>query len=222
MSGRALAAALAGLLLLAGCARERNFSQYPGFAAYFAAHPPATTVPSPDDQALLQRFRPRFYKAEGELGPEDFYADYVAHGRLYDGDGRLASDRVTPEILNAHEDEPAAVFVHDSSHDDVRHRVAYGRIARGRLEAPAGSPGGPHDLTFLTYNLVFPVSGLPTGLPAWEDDLLRLVVDPRDWHQLDHYTAVTVGPAACREHGGTLPGHHHGCVSRVIWFCDDP
>ena len=192
MSSRALAAALAGLLLLAGCARERNFSQYPGFAAYFAAHPPATTVPSPDDQALLQRFRPRFYKAEGEPGPEDFYVDYVAHGRLYEGDGRLVSDHVTPDLLNAHKDEPAAVFVHDSSHDDVRHPVAYGRIARGRLEAPAGSPGGPHDLTFLTYNIVFPVSGLPTGLPAWEDDLLRLVVDPRDWHQLDHYTAVTV------------------------------
>ena len=70
------------------------------------AHPPATTVPSPDDQALLQRFRPRFYKAEGEPGPEDFYVDYVAHGRLYEGDGRLVSDHVTPALLNAHKDEP--------------------------------------------------------------------------------------------------------------------
>jgi hypothetical protein len=63
----------------------------------------------------LQRFRARFYKAGGEPGSEDFYADHVAHGRLYDGARRLVSDRATPGILNAHKGEPGAVPVQDSS-----------------------------------------------------------------------------------------------------------
>jgi hypothetical protein len=39
---------------------------------------------------------------------------------------------------------------------------------------------------------VFAASGLPAGLPRWQERLVRLIADPRDWHQLDHYTAVTV------------------------------
>src|ERR671913_627720 len=113
--------ALASLLLLLPTAcdgTDRSFSQYPGFADYFAAHPPAATVPSPADQALLARHRPRFFKAEGEPGPTDFYADYIAHGRLTDGDGRpVAEGGVTPEILNAHKDDPGAAFVHDGPPD---------------------------------------------------------------------------------------------------------
>ena len=46
---------LAGLLLLFACAgsvaADRNFSQYPGFAEYFAANPPADAA-GPANRAL--------------------------------------------------------------------------------------------------------------------------------------------------------------------------
>src|SRR5690606_23178352 len=68
------------------------------------------------------------------------------------------------------------------------HPTVYGRIDRGSLESEAG----PVPLVFLTYHAVFRVSGLPAGLPAWQEGPLSLVLDLDDWHQLDHYTAATV------------------------------
>ena len=65
-----------------------------------------------------------------------------------------------------------------------------GRIDREQLPAVDARPAMA--LAFLTYNLVFPSSGLPAGLAAWQRALVRLVADPSDWHQLDHYTAVTI------------------------------
>jgi hypothetical protein len=178
---RAAAAGLA--LLLAACEPgDRNFSQYPGFAEYYAANPPAATAPDAEDRALLARFRPRFFKADGEDGPVDFYADYVARGRFVDG----GAGPVTRAELNARKDDPGAVLAHEPAAGGGRapSPVAYGRVDRERLEA--------EDLVFLTYNLAFAASGLPDGLPRWQERLVRLVADPRDWHQLDHYTAVTI------------------------------
>lgn len=176
------------LLLLAACSDDRNFAQRPGFAAYFAAHPPATTVPSEPDQALLARFRPRFFKAAEDDGPIDFYADYVVHARLYDPDGRLIADRVTPEILNAHKDTPGVMLVHERPEGAVGTPVAYGRIDREQVSLG----GEERDLTFLTYNLAFRTSGLPAGLPRWLEVVAGIVASPSDWHQLDHYTAVSL------------------------------
>ena len=52
---------LAGLVLAgaAVAAVESNFSQYPGFAEYFAENPPAG-VANAMEQALLNRHAPRF------------------------------------------------------------------------------------------------------------------------------------------------------------------
>ncbi|MDX6751078.1 hypothetical protein SH611_14760 [Geminicoccaceae bacterium 1502E] len=161
-----------------------NFSQRPGFAAWFAANPPATTLPAPGEQALLRRWLPRFFLAPGEQPPLDFYADYVAHGGLDGGTRRQA----TPALLNARLHDPAAVFVHDRDPDRrPRRAVAYGRVDRDLL-ALDGTP--PRRLTFLTWNLAFAVSGLPAAMPGWLEAAASLVADPQDWHQLDHYTAL--------------------------------
>ncbi len=192
---RAAAVALAALavLPLAACDDGRNFSQYPGFAEYFAANPPAATPPGAADQALLARFRPRFFKAPGEDGPVDFYADYVARGRFADG----GAGPVTRADLNARKDDPGAVFAHEPrAGGRAPSPVAYGRVDRERLEADGAVAA---ELVFLTYNLVFATSGLPAGLPRWQERLVSLVADPRDWHQLDHYTAVTIVLEAATE-----------------------
>jgi hypothetical protein len=196
---------LAVLLLAAACGEDRNFAQRPGFAEYFAAHPPAATIPDGHDRELLERFRPRFFKAPGDDGPIDFYADYVAHARLHGPDGRLIADRVTPEVLNAHKDTPGVVLAHERPEGATGTPVAYGRVDRERV----GLGGEERALTFLTYNLVFRTSGLPAGLPRWAEVLAEAVASPSDWHQLDHYTAVSLAlDEAGRPFAATFQEHN--------------
>lgn len=176
--------------LIVGCNRSHgNFSQHPGFAAYFATHPPSGTAATPDEQALLARYRPRLFLPAGHPGPIDFYADYIAHGCLTDGAGRLVSTRVTPAILNALKRDPGAVFVHEPGPEPPA-RVVYGRVDRETVTFPTDTGPVSEPFTFLTYHVVFRLSGLPAGLPAWQAVFLRLVASLDDWHQLDHYTAA--------------------------------
>jgi len=186
MRSPAMAAAL--ILALAGCSEDGNFSQRPGFAAWYAAHPPSEAIPDTAGQALLARYTPRVFLPAGHEGPIDFYADYIAQGRLLAG-GDVAAE-VDQETLNHHKGDPTVVFEHVPAEAPV-HPVIYGRIDRAAL--PGCAP-----LTFLTYNLVFRHSGLPEALPWWQAAGLGLLGDLDDWHQLDHYTAVTL---ALVEHG---------------------
>jgi len=177
--------------VLSACAdRDTNFSQYPGFAAYFAANPPAAEPPAAADRALLQRFRPRTWLPAGHEGPIDFYADYIAQGRLRAGDGAAIAAAVTPAILAAHKDDPRAVFEHVPSGAPPR-PVVYARIDRENVRLP-NDPAGVRPFVFLTYHLVFRVSCLPDGLAWWKALPVSLVASLEDWHQLDHYTAVTL------------------------------
>ncbi|MGH6945673.1 MAG: hypothetical protein ACREH6_15830, partial [Geminicoccaceae bacterium] len=178
------------LVLLVSCFDHNdNFSQHPGFAEWYAAHPPSEALPGADDRALLTRYQPRIFLSAGANGPIDFYRDYIAHGRLYEGAGRLISAEVTREILNRHKHDPHVEFEHEASGAPV-HRVIYGRIDRDQLRLPGCEH--PLPVTFLTYNLVFRSSGVPAGLPGWQDALLGLFIDLDDWHQLDHYTALSL------------------------------
>jgi hypothetical protein len=174
---------------LAGCsAAPTNFSQYPGFTAFYAAHPRRNAPADAADQALLSRFRPRFYLPPGHTGAIDFYADYIAHGRLVDGAGTLVSQRVTAQILNAHKDDPRAVFTHVPEAPGTLLPSVFGRVDHDTLHLN----GQRHDFSFLTYHAVFRHSGLAAGLAGWRAALLGLVGDLGDWHQLDHYTAASV------------------------------
>lgn len=166
---------------------DPNFSQYPGFATYYAAHPPATTVPATADQDLAQRFRPRLCLPADHHGPIDFYADYIAHGVLHDRNGDPISDRVDGRLLNRHKHDPAVMFVHHPT-DAAPTPVIYARVDR----ASARLPTGETRFVFITYTAVFRHSGLPAGLPAWQRTVLDLIASTGDWHQLDHYTAATV------------------------------
>lgn len=182
----------AGLLIAVALAGYRdhpgtNFSQYPGFKSWFAAHPPPHEGPDGPDRVLLERYRPRFFLAPGQPGPIDFYRDYIAHGRLYDGNGRLVSRQVTPAILNRHAHDPLAVFVHTPTAGTTSPPPVYGRIDRAPVPGAGTAP-----FIFLSYHLVFAKSGLPAALASWKAALLGLVASLNDWHQLDHYTAATV------------------------------
>jgi hypothetical protein len=84
------------LALLASCPLpETNFSQWPGFAEYFAQRPPSVTLPSEQERVLLERHRPRFFLPPAHAGMIDFYGDYVARGELRQN-GQLARLRQGP------------------------------------------------------------------------------------------------------------------------------
>ena len=183
---------VAGLGLAACVPDDPSFSQYPGFDAYFAAHPRGAAPPTAAEQALLARYRPRLMLPAGHEGPIDFYRDYIAAGSLADRDGAVLSDRVTRSILNAHKHRPDVVFSHVAPGDPTAQPVAYGRIDRAGLGELPEPDGATEDLTFLTYHFVFRTSGLPAGLDGVRAAVLDAVSDLDDWHQLDHYTAASI------------------------------
>lgn len=197
------------LLLVGNGARAETFAQHPGFAQWFRAHPPAPNPPSDEDRALLHRYRPVLHVPPGAPGPIDFYRDYIGHGVLRAGGDH--HDGVDRELLAAHADDPAAVFTHHPPERTPR-RLAYGRVDRAPLE-PFGT------LTFLTWHFVFRHSGLPADLPGWQEALARLLGDPEDWHQLDHYTAATLVLAPGRQPLGLILQQHNHL--RAYWFGRD-
>ncbi|MEM8949506.1 MAG: hypothetical protein AAGA21_02665 [Pseudomonadota bacterium] len=178
------------ILLVTGCEdRAKNFSQYPGFAEWYATNPPISTPPTAEQVALLKRYQPRIFLPAQHEGPIDFYRDYIGSGILLDGNGEEVSSAVDQRILNDHKADPAAVFTHRPGGGDVEPKI-YGRLDERAIDWPTCD--APVTLSFLTYHLVFRYSGLPAGVPVWQSVGLGLIGDLDDWHQLDHYTAVTL------------------------------
>jgi hypothetical protein len=168
-----------------------NFSQYPGFEEYFKSNPPSKELPNPKDRRLLHRFQPRFMLAQGQTEPIDFYKDYISSGVLSDGYGNVISTSVTRPLLNSYRDNPDIVFRHEPGRESSG-AVVYGRIDRESVSFGTDSGQILKHLTFLTYHTVFRYSGVPAGIASWQEALLGLLFDLNDWHQLDHYTAVTL------------------------------
>ena len=181
-------AVLTGLIGFSGfvlsCSPSVNFSQYAGFHEYFAAFPRHPAAATPQEQRLLETYRPRLFIGAEQEGPISFYEDYIAHGTLSDRQGHVIARDPSPAILNMHTHDPHAVFVHTPDGSPAT-PVAFARIDR------ADVPGsGVH--TFLTYHFVFRSSGIPAGTSRWIRNAMRMVADSRDWHQLDHYTMARV------------------------------
>ncbi len=200
---RALALILAAFFATAvGCSPDdRNFTDYPGFAEHYATYPPRTTTPTESERALLERYRPRIFLPEGNEGPIDFYRDYIAYGTLWNENGEIVSDDVAPEILNSVR-KTRAVFSHRASNTPTN-PVVYARIDQENFELG----GRTREFTFLNYTLVFRHSGVAAGTAGLRGFLLSLIGDLDDWHQLDHYTSVTIAldeelrpRAACFQH----------------------
>jgi len=175
------------LTFLTGCSKnESSFAQLPGFKAYFDENTPSTSLPSPSDQALLAKFKPRVFLAKGQTPFIDFYADYIANGALY-VDDTLISDQVTQSLLNEYRDNHRAEFRFSKIKQNTS-PVIYARIHRSDLSYQQKKL----PLTFLSYNLVFAHSGLLKGLPRWQKMLISILGDHTDWHQLDHYVGLTL------------------------------
>jgi hypothetical protein len=181
-----------------------NFSQRAGFAEYFAANPRGSEPPNPADQALIARHAPRLMLPPDHPGLIGFYEDYVASGRLHDGAGRLIATNPDRATLNRNKTDPRTEFIH------VPIAGAASPVVIARIDREPGPEADGATWTFLTYYAVFRHSGLPAGVSFWEEIGLRLIADLDDWHQLDHYTAVTLALDATQRPVAIALQQHNG------------
>lgn len=214
LRGAAAVVAWFVIALPTACAESGNFSQQPGFASHYAAHPRRSTAAGDDERSLLQRHRPRLWLPAGHAGPIDFYGDYIAHGTLVSGDGSVQSSTVDRALLNRLKNDPRAVFTHRPCGDFTAARaVVFGRVDTAPV--PTGD-GNEHRFTFLTYHVVFRHSGVLAGLAAWQALPMRLVADLDDWHQLDHYTAASIVLDEASKPVALMLQQHNGLRTHVF------
>jgi hypothetical protein len=195
-------------------AQSGNFSQQPGFASHYAAHPRRGTPAADEERALLQRHRPRLWLPAGHAGPIDFYGDYIARGTLVSGDGSVQSNTVDRALLNRFKNDPQAVFTHRPCAECSQPRaVVFGRVDMAPV--PIGD-GSERHFTFLTYHVVFRHSGVLAGLAAWQAGPMRLVASLDDWHQLDHYTAASIVLDEASKPVALMLQQHNGLRTHVF------
>ncbi len=192
------------LMVLSACSGGQNFSQFPGFDQHFKSYPPGKTLPTDEEVALLKKYQPRVFTAKQQAGPIDFYKDYIAHGTLY-VDGRKPFKNPTAAVLNEHRDDPDAVFKYEGNYKRPGTAVVYARIDYEQTS----HQGKNYKFTFLTYNLVFPVSGILQGLGKLQSFVLALAGNLNDWHQLDHYVNVSVALLNSKPVAMTLQQHNY-------------
>jgi len=128
----------------------------------------------------------------------------------------MVSDTVTPELLNAHRDDPYIVFEHRPTNAETA-PVVYGRVDRERFYLGERT----REFTFLTWTAVFRVSGIAAGISPVMGVALGFAGDLHDWHQLDHYTAVTL---ALDEHDKPVAAmfQQHNYLQTVVFGVDAP
>lgn len=174
-------------LVLVACNDEGNFASFPGFKAYFEAHPPSSTLPTKQEQALLNIYKPRIYLANNQPGFLDFYSDYIAHGKLI-VDGKEITGPIGRELLNQVKGNPGAEFIYTGAANQSTQPSVLAKVEYDTLQYQ----GQNWEMTFLCYNLVFAHSGLLAELSLLAKLGLGTVADLNDWHQLDHYVGLTV------------------------------
>jgi len=195
--------ALAALILvvpLFGCGMRSTpdgFASYPGFAAYFTAHPPSDKMPTEAEARLLRRYRPTLFLPPGHAGPIDFYADYLPYTRMVNlADQTVLAQPPSRDDLIAHQEQFTA-SLERVTEPDTRHPTVYARIRQEVVSFPHGDGQTAVPLTFLTYTVPFAHSGLPAKLGRMQGGLISLAEallgwQRSDWHPLDVYTAYTL------------------------------
>ncbi|TNF46284.1 hypothetical protein EP232_04700, partial [bacterium] len=207
------------VIVSAGCAGSdrgyHTFADYPGFAKYYQdrCQDPHLNLPETADIELLYRFRPKIVLPPGGLYPIDFYRDYLPYTVMRSWPERkLTLPEVSPHDLMENRSNRGVYLdldldayrqagLHRRMGDEKqgisleeRAPVVYGRVYRETVSLP-GKAGAAHqfDLTFLKYNLIFAISGLPAQLSPGSRALLWISgMDGEDWHELDNFVAIHI------------------------------
>lgn len=193
------------LVILSACAKgEQSFSQFPGFAEYFQKNTPYDLPANEAEQVILEKFKPQFFIASDQAKPIDFYTDYISNGKLLIN-GKLISKDVTRALLNKHKENVDAQFQYTGISNIIGTPTVYARIDYEQVEHQHTT----YDFTFLSYNLVYPVSGILDGLSLTSRIGLSIAGNLDDWHQLDHYMCVTIAILNGEAVAYTLQQHNY-------------
>ncbi len=160
---------------------QQSFEQQ--FIQWYQENPPSKETLSKSDRSLMERFKPIFYFSNGAKLPIDFYHDYLANG-FFEKNKKRIKGPYHQEWLNRHKFDSDLEFTYETGTSPPSEPVVYGRIYRDTV--------GQDSAVFLEYRLVFSHSGLPSKLSWWKGVGAGLLGALEDWHQLDHYTAVTL------------------------------
>jgi hypothetical protein len=175
---------------------------------------------------LLERFKPRLFISPDSYPPVDFYLDYLPDTVLRKGSMRreiLETEVDRDVLLRVHQDGDYYLDYQLSARDvmalerDSLHPTFYGRVYRDWVMVD----GEKISLLFLKYSPVYPVSGLPPGIPRWKRFFSRFIGNPDDWHELDIHGAIHVVLLEETEYpiGVLLAQHnHHRTYLRGIDF----
>lgn len=172
-----------------------TFADYPGFAEVYKDDCQSELLSTQQDLSLLKKFRPRLFIAPNSNPPIDFYKDYIAHADLYHFSARTQIVRgITKAKLNQIHRVPGYYLVHRAEKMQQVTPTAYGRVYVENVRfMDAVGKVQEMKLKFLKYSFTFAASGLPEKLPYGANTFLSIFgLSPDDWHQLDHYTAVTM------------------------------
>jgi len=191
-------------MALFSCGGGQSFSEFPGFIEHFKKYPPSDTRPNASEIALLEKYQPRVFTAAGQPGPIDFYREYIAAGQLI-VDNKKITGPATQALLNQHRENPKALFQYRGDHRQKGTALVYARIDYETTRYNDTQ----YEFTFLTYNLVFPVSGILQGLGKFQSAGLAIAGNLDDWHQLDHYVNVSVALLDEQAVAMTLQQHNY-------------
>lgn len=163
------------------------------------SHPSLPTeegkVPTQEERALLEQFKPRLFIAPGADAPIDFYSDYLPHTVV----------RRTTEQKLIQERSPGRDRLKEIMYDPEIYleytemgRVGksspkvYSELARETVNLNIQSLITTREFIFLKYHFVFTYGGLPTQLSSLKEDVFKLLGDPAQWRQLEHSSIYIV------------------------------
>jgi len=120
-------------------------------------------------------------------------------------DNKKLDTPTTQTLLNQHRENPKALFKYRGDYHQKGASLVYARIDYENTRYQ----DEPYEFTFLTYNLVFPVSGILQGLGKIQSAGLGIAGNLNDWHQLDHYVNVSVALLNRQAIAMTLQQHNY-------------
>lgn len=206
---RTLCASVSTLLITACAADTESFTNRPGFAEHFKQYAPTDAIPDERQRDLLEKYKPRIFRSVDEngivqQGPIDFYKSFISDGKLLDGNDTV-SQQVTQELLNRYDDSTGVKFEYGGTYRKEGDAVVYGRFDQDTLSFKDAT----YQMDFLSYNLVFPASGMIKGLGGLQSMALTIAGSLNDWHQLDHYVGLSIALHNKKPIAFTLQQHNY-------------
>ncbi len=151
------------------------------------------------DRDLLERYRPRIFRAPGGRAPVDFYGFYLPDTVVRDESGKAVKKSPARKYLKKIERNAGWYLDYEGPGSPCEDKgcsgymgAGYGRVYRERARFRTDSGTREMPVIILKYNFAFTYSGLPADIGWLKETAAGLVMDPARVHELDIHGAVQV------------------------------